>query len=105
MTEPPNLPIPLVGECIEQRCSAELTAAVNKSNHIKDKAIRKAKITALLLQTPAAIIECYQDKCHLCQESSLVCFGEKKYEWPKHFTSSVNKNKIKLTDSVRHSSP
>ena len=86
-------------EDIRQRCSAELTAAVNKCQDIQDKAIRKAKISALLFKTPDAIIDCYQGNCHLCGESSLVCSGENQYAWPKHFQSSMSRNKMRMTDA------
>ena len=86
-------------EDVRQRCCAEMTAAINRSTHMKDGSLKIAKTNAFLLQTPQAIVDCYQGNCHSCRDSSLVCSGESSYAWPKHFQSSRSKNQLNMTDS------
>ena len=92
-------------EDIRQRCSAEFTSAIHKCSDMKIKkdSALKEKLKEMLMDTPTAIINCYNGRCELhCRDHSHVCKGRNgEYQWQKNFMYRKKQvNMTKLDEAV-----
>lgn len=81
------------------RCSSEITAAVNKvTEKTKDDSEIQKQINSMLIETPTAIIKCYQNDCSMCARHSLACSGaDDGRRWQADNMTESTRRNLKMT--------